>query len=75
MKVYRYGLSNTIEAIEESLANALNTNNKKDKARYIGEAYGMVKAIDYIFYDEFDDDECSKDTTKAKNASKKSNND
>ena len=65
MNVYRYGLSNTIEAIEEALANALNTNNKREKARYIGEAYGMVKAIDYILdEDSYYDEEPPKNTTK-----------
>jgi hypothetical protein len=55
MTVYKYGLANTIEAIEEALENALNTKNKNEKARYIGEAYGMVKAIDYIFDNESDE--------------------
>jgi len=56
MTVYKYGLSNTIEAIEEALENALNTKNKSEKARYIGEAYGMVKAIDFIFDDKSDEE-------------------
>ena len=68
MNVYRYGLSNTIEAIEEALANALNTNNKREKARYIGEAYGMVKAIDYIF-----EDDCDEEPTKSTKTTKKAN--
>lgn len=54
MKIYKYGLSNTLEAIEEALENALNTTNKKQKERYIGEAYGMVRAIDFLYDDEDD---------------------
>lgn len=68
MNVYRYGLSNTIEAIEEALANALNTNNKREKARYIGEAYGMVKAIDYIF-----ENDCDEEPNKSTKTTKKAN--
>lgn len=51
MKIYKYGLLNTIEAVEEALENALNTTNKREKERYIGEAYGMVRAIDLIYDD------------------------
>lgn len=55
MNIYRYGLSNTIEAIEEALANALNTSNRNKKSRYIGEAYGMIKAIDYLIDESSDE--------------------
>lgn len=55
MKIYKYGLSNTLEAIRDTLTDALNTKNKNDKTRYISEAYGMIKAIDFL-YDEDDDD-------------------
>lgn len=55
MKLYKYGLSNTLEAIEDALADALNTNNKIDKNRYISEAYGMIRAIDFLI-DDYDED-------------------
>ena len=54
MNVYKYGLSNTIEAISEALTNALNTGNRVKKAEYIGEAYGMIRAIDFLI-DETDE--------------------
>ena len=68
MNTRKDGLSNTIKAIEEALKNALNTKNKKDKARYIGEAYGMVKVINYVF-----DEECEEEMPKITKPSKKSN--
>ena len=68
MNVYKYGLSNTIEAIEKALSNAMNTNNKKRKAMYIGEAYGMVKAIDYIFEDDCDEEPTKSAAKTAKKA-------
>ena len=59
MKVYKYGLSTTLEAIEDALADALNTNNKNEKIKYISEAYGMIRAINLFYID--DDDENSND--------------
>lgn len=52
MKVYKYGLSNTLETVEEALVNALNTTNKNEKNKYISEAYGMIRAIDFLIDDE-----------------------
>lgn len=52
MKVYKYGLSNTLEAVEEILANALNTTNKRQKDKYISEAFGMIKTIDFLIDDD-----------------------
>lgn len=52
MNIYKYGLSNTLRDIKEALEKALDTSNKHEKARYIGEAYGMVKAIDLLIDEE-----------------------
>lgn len=52
MRVYKYGLTNTLEAIEDALTDALNTNNKNEKVRYISEAYGMIRAINSIYEEE-----------------------
>ena len=57
LKAYKYGLSNTLEEIENVLSEALNTNNKIMKQSYIREAYGMIKAIDYILTEEDDEDD------------------
>lgn len=57
MKTHKYGLTNTLEEIEEALVNALNTANKNEKAKYIGEAYGMVKAINILIDDEDEEKE------------------
>ena len=48
LKLYKYGLSNTLEAIEKALVNALNANNKKEKDKCINKALGMVEAIDML---------------------------
>ena len=55
MKLYKYGLSNTLEEVAESLANALDTTDKHKKTRYISEAYGMIRAIDLLI-DDYDED-------------------
>ena len=47
-ELYGYGLTNALESIGELLASALETTNKNEKAKYISEAYGMVKAIDML---------------------------
>lgn len=56
MKLYKYGLSNTLKEIAEVLENALDTTDKNKKTRYISEAYGMVKAIDFIIDNDDEDD-------------------
>lgn len=56
MKLYKYGLSNTLEEVAESLANALDTTDKHKKTRYISEAYGMIKAMDFLI-DDYEDEE------------------
>lgn len=52
LKLYKYGISNALDSIEESLENALNQKKKHEKARYIGEAYGIVKAINMLIDEE-----------------------
>lgn len=57
LELYEYGLSNALDDIKQALENALNTNNKNEKTKYIGEAYGIVKAIDMlIIVNETEDD-------------------
>lgn len=56
-ELYEYGLSNVLEDIEEALTNALNTSNKNEKTKYIGEAYGMVKAIDMLISEKYEEND------------------
>ena len=58
LELYKHGLSNALDDIKEALENDLNTNNKNEKTKYIGEAYGIVKALDMlIIVDETDETE------------------
>ena len=65
LKLYRYGISNTLNSIEESLEYALTTKNKREKARYIGEAYGMVRAVNMLINEE-DREEIENENKKTK---------
>lgn len=56
MKIYKYGMLVTIREIMKVLENALKTTDKNKKAQYIGEAYGMAEAIDYLIDDEDEDE-------------------
>ncbi len=56
IKLYEYGLSNVLEDIKETLANALNAKDKIEQTKYISEAYGMARAMDMLINTTEDDD-------------------
>ncbi len=64
LRLYKYGISNTLNSIEESLENALTSKNKHEKARYIGEAYGMVRAVNMLIDEEEIENKNEKTKTK-----------
>lgn len=55
-ELYKYGLTNALECITDTLENALNTKNKNEMTKYISEAYGMVKMIDMLIVEKYEED-------------------
>ena len=55
-ELYKYGLTNALESITYTLENALNTKNKNEMTKYISEAYGMVKMIDMLIVEKYEED-------------------
>lgn len=55
-ELYKYGLTNALESITDTLENALNTKNKNEMTKYISEAYGMVKMIDMLIVEKYEED-------------------
>ena len=48
IELYKYGLSNALDDIENLLVDALNTTDKKKRAQWVSEAYGMVKSVNML---------------------------
>ena len=64
LELYKYGISNTLEDVEKILEDALNAPNRIKKTMYIGEAYGMIKAINALIIENENENNKPQTTSK-----------